>query len=159
MAHLTGTSPYAPGAAETKALREYVDAGGIVLIDVAGGAWQFHESVLKNVLPLPFPDAKLQPLPATHPLLAGDKGVPGDPSALTLRPYARQRLGTAAAPLQMLQSGKGQIIFSTLDLTSGLLGTHTWGILGYEPDDAQAFVQRVLLWAGRPPQDIPATQP
>ena len=38
------------------------------------------------------------------------------------------------------------MIFSPLDLTSGLLGTNTWGIIGYAPDYAQSLLQNIILW-------------
>ena len=38
------------------------------------------------------------------------------------------------------------MIVSDLDLTSGLLGTGTWGIAGYQPQYAQDFVKNLVLW-------------
>jgi hypothetical protein len=46
----------------------------------------------------------------------------------------------------MYSLGKGRVIYSSLDLTSGLLGTNTWSILGYKPAYAQSFVKNVMLW-------------
>ena len=50
-------------------------------------------------------------------------------------------------------AGKGAAIVSDLDLTSGLLGTQTLGIVGYDPAYAHAFVRNVILWTlnGRGP--------
>jgi hypothetical protein len=42
------------------------------------------------------------------------------------------------------------VIFSPLDLTSGLLGTHTYGIVGYDPGYATAVVINLLALAATP---------
>ena len=39
-----------------------------------------------------------------------------------------------------MKLGKGRVIFTPLDVTSGLIGTNTWGILGYTPEYAEAMV-------------------
>jgi len=38
------------------------------------------------------------------------------------------------------------VIVSNVDLTSGLLGTQTWGVYGFEPDYAQSLVENVIFW-------------
>ncbi|MCL5769914.1 MAG: hypothetical protein M1588_01155 [Planctomycetes bacterium] len=45
------------------------------------------------------------------------------------------------------------ILFSPWDITSGLLGTNTWGIAGYTPASAQKLARDILLYAQahRPP--------
>ena len=48
------------------------------------------------------------------------------------------------------------MIFSRLDLTSGLLGTTTWGILGYDPTYAQSFMKNLILWTINE-RDMPKT--
>jgi hypothetical protein len=37
------------------------------------------------------------------------------------------------------------VIFSALDLSSGLLGTSTWGVLGYLPEYSEALVRNLVL--------------
>lgn len=44
---------------------------------------------------------------------------------------------TALVVARMFQAGKGHVVVSPLDPTSGLLGTNTWGIAGYEPGPAE----------------------
>ena len=69
-----------------------------------------------------------------------------------LRPYAAHKLGKSAGRFEGLTHGQGHVLFTSLDLTSGLLGTNTWGITGYQPDYAQSLLKNLLLWtaAGRP---------
>jgi hypothetical protein len=40
----------------------------------------------------------------------------------------------------------GYIVFSPLDLTTGLLATNTWGILGYAPPSCETFLRNLFLW-------------
>ena len=39
------------------------------------------------------------------------------------------------------------VIFSSKDITSGLLGTNTWAIRGYAPDSAQSLACNILMYA------------
>ena len=152
IAHLTGTAAYTPTEAELRSLRRYVEEGGILLIDICGGAFQFNDAVEKTILPGAFPAAKVEPIPPEHPLLKGDIAGAADLTRLRLRPYASQRLGQIPQRFKILKHGKGTVIFSSLDLTSGLLGTNTWGILGYDPAYAEAFVKNVILWSTEQPE-------
>jgi hypothetical protein len=78
-----------------------------------------------------------------------------------VRPYVVERMGSGIGTLQMLGNRPsntaprpGAVILSSLDLTSGLLGTNTWGVLGFEPAYAQALVKNVVFWSldGAPQQ-------
>ena len=44
-------------------------------------------------------------------------------------------------------AGEGQVILTTLDVTSGLLHTGTWGINGFDPVYCEAMMQNVVFWA------------
>ena len=48
---------------------------------------------------------------------------------------------------QLLKAGKGHVVVSPLDLTSGLLATNAWGIAGYDAATSQALVRNLLMWA------------
>jgi len=39
------------------------------------------------------------------------------------------------------------VIYSPLDLSTGLLNTGTWGVIGYQPESAMEIVKNVILWA------------
>jgi hypothetical protein len=56
------------------------------------------------------------------------------------------RYGRGAGVLRALSYGKGHVLYTPLDITSGLLGTKTLGILGYEPDYAQALAKNIIFW-------------
>lgn len=147
VAHLTGATADTFTPAEIEALRQYVAAGGVLLIDPAGGPGPFEVSFRDVLLPAAFPEARPELIAPTHPLLS--TGPPGmqDLAVPKLRRMTIDALGSHAGRVMELRFGRGHVIFTPLDLTSGLLGTNTWGILGFAPDYAQALVQNVILWA------------
>ncbi len=146
IAHLTGTAAATFDASERKAIQTYVSAGGVLLIDSCGGSASFTKSI-QALLPSLFPAAQPWIVSDSHPIRAGlSPGIEPLP-ALKLRPYAIQKLGQTPPRIELYEVGKGCVIFSPADLTSGLLGTHTWGIVGLDPASAQAFVMNTLIWA------------
>jgi len=107
----------------------------VLLIDACGGDNDFKLSVRDKLIPVAFAGAKAAPLP---PSLA---------MPMRLRPFSVARPGNAAPRIQLLSFGKGYVVFSPLDLTNALLGTNTWGIDGYQPASAQAFLKNLIEWA------------
>jgi hypothetical protein len=145
LAHLTGTADIHFAAAAVKAVHDYVTAGGVLLIDPAGGSPDFTQSVLTTLLPQAFPHVMLQPMSSDHPILAG-AGNCMSPITLKLRPRAAELLASATTPLDYLTAGRGMLILSRCDLTTALLGTNTYPIVGYEPDVAANLIRNILLW-------------
>ena len=70
-----------------------------------------------------------------------------------VRPFVFKAIGSKIPPVHVLDVGKGAVLISDLDLTSGLLGTNTLGIVGYDPAYAHALVRNSILWTlnGRGP--------
>lgn len=149
LATLTGTDAHAFSPAEAAALRAYVEGGGTLLIDSVGGDNAFTRSVRDKLLPAAFADGIEQNIAPDHPLFKDLKPGLANASPVRLRAYAIDRLGQVAPPIRLIKVGKGQVVFSALDLTSGLLGTNTWGIAGYEPVSAQKFARNLVLWVNR----------
>ena len=146
VAHLTGAQAYTPTDAEVTALKAYVESGGMLLIDACGGSTAFATSI-SGLLPRAFPNAKIEPLADSHPVYKGEEpGMDKLPAPL-LRPYAERQVGRKSARIDVVRAGKGRVLYSPLDLTTGLLGTNTWGIAGYRPSYAQSLLKNVLLWA------------
>jgi hypothetical protein len=118
IAHLTGTAKAAFNASDARALRTYVEAGGVVVIDPCGGPNAFHYAVGADLMAKP-----------------------------RVRPFAIESLKeSGTGSIQTITLGKGHVILLPLDLTSGLLGTGTWGIAGYEPGYAQDLLKNVVFW-------------
>ena len=155
-AHLTGTARVGFGDADVAGLRAYVEGGGVVLIDPTGGMNPFDTDVRDGLLPRAFPSEFPRLLDPTHPLLKG--GAPGmdDCSRTRVRGYTLEKLGGGIATVQMLvpntSPSAGAVILTSLDLTSGLLGTNVWGILGFDPKYAQSLVKNAIFWTldGKP---------
>jgi hypothetical protein len=144
LVHLTGTGPVHFNTGELKAIHDYVDGGGTLLIDACGGSSEFLKSMVGDVLPHAFPRSLLADIQGDNPILAGS-GAGMTPVTLKLRPWREEVDGTTTQPLQYLTQGKGMVIFSTVDLSTGLLGTNTWPVNGYQPDTAYDLVRNVLL--------------
>jgi hypothetical protein len=165
VAVLTGTFKQAWTPAEAAALKAYVEAGGVVLADATGGSGAFDATVT-DLLRAAFPGTRLEPIAPTHAMLAGKIVGTEDLGKRRLRTTTIQRLGRTGGLLQVLSAGKGHVIVSPLDVTSGLLGTDTGGILGYEPAYAQSLVKNVIFWTqdgqkdrAAAPTAAPATLP
>ena len=152
LAHLTGAAAFDPTLAQITAVQKFVDAGGTLLIDSAGGNAAFSGSAIQ-LLSKAFPDASLKKLPATHPLfIAAFPGMDTLADMPALRSYTQTHLGKDVGAIEAFPHGKGRVIYTSLDITSGLLGTHTWGIFGFNPAYAQSLLKNTLLWiaAGAP---------
>jgi hypothetical protein len=158
LADLTGTASHQFTDDEVAAVRAYVAAGGVLLVDACGGQTAFADDVRGGLLARAFPGASLQPMPPSHPMLQATRPGADDLANLTLRPYAMQLVGPDVK-LQMLSFGKGVVVFSPLDFTTGLLGTNTWGVVGYDPAYAAALVKNVILWADARAVGRPASVP
>lgn len=149
IAHLTGTARHDFSAEEVAAAKAFVEAGGVLFIDQCGGTGEFHQSVLDTLLSKAFPNSTLAPLePAEHPLFRGGWETSGmdDLTKPRLRQFTVPGRVNEAAPILGFAAGKGHVIFTPIDVTSGLLGTRTWGIAGLHPDYASAFVKNLIFW-------------
>ena len=83
---------------------------------------------------------------AGHPLTAESAFGMNALGTPKLRGAAINNLGTGAGYLREIATGRGHILYTPLDITSAMLGTHTGGIIGYEPDYAMGLVSNVILW-------------
>jgi hypothetical protein len=145
VAHLTGTAAVALDDAQLAAIKNFVESGGVLFVDACGGSEAFTQSV-HAAMGKAFPNAKLAPMPDNHALLKGGANGAIELSKPQLRPYAESKVGKTLR-LETLSAGKGHVVFSPLDVTTGLLGTDTWAVLGYESDYAQNLVKNLVLWA------------
>jgi hypothetical protein len=146
VAHLTGNADVTFTDEQAAALRAYVEAGGVVLIDACGGSHAFNEGVRKSLLPRAFPNAAPEKLPVSHPVLSAD-AEGAEPLPLRLRPWATDKLKLTTPSLETIKAGKGTVIVSRVDITTGLLGTNMLTVIGYDAPYAQAVVWNMLGWA------------
>jgi hypothetical protein len=167
IATLTGQGNFVPPDSDLPAVRNFIEQGGILIVDSWGGNREFAGAIQAwlnklgsgaTTAPTNGPGANtpsapgfLQPIEPTDPLLhAGGPGQ-GDLSKEKLRLYALTQLGGSggAMHIETMKLGKGRVIFTPLDLCSGLLGTDTWGILGYLPEYSEGLARNLVAEAGR----------
>ena len=94
----------------------------------------------------------LAPIPLTSRLYNGSIPDSVNATRAEYRWYYRFKVGSRSTPRLsgVEMNGRYAVIFSEEDITSGLLGTNTWGILGYATDTAQALARNMLLYAKDP---------
>ncbi len=145
---LTGTASFKLTPAQVAALRGYLAQGGMLFADAAGGSLAFGDG-MHNLIQQLYPHATLESIPLTDPLITGSfaGGVPIN--KVQYRKFFVTRYGLKNAPrlLGVKQGNRWVIVFSPWDVTSGLLGTNTWGIAGYAPQSAQAIAGNIMLYA------------
>lgn len=152
VAHLTGTAAWKPSAAEVAAIKAYVEAGGVLLIDDTGGSGAFAAAVETSVVGA-LAGARREPAGENHPLMAG--GEPGMTALGRMKPRnftSEKGPGPRGSAIHVIRAGQGAVVLSYIDLTTGLLGVQTWGVNGYDPASAEQLVRNVVLWAvdGKP---------
>lgn len=149
LAHITGVRQATIDPACADHLKAYVNAGGTLLIDCAGGSGEFADSV-EPWIEKTF--GKAAPIANDSPFFTGSKL---DPKSLAPRAYAVKKIGAkAGSRLQgVTVNGRLAVIYSRDDLTHGLLGRRVDGIIGYKPDSAEQIARAAIrLATGKPSQ-------
>ena len=152
VAHMTGTTGFSASETDVAAVKKYLEDGGTIVADAAGGSPAFtvaFDKLMQQVTGKPIP---LAAIPQTSKIYNGS--IAGS-TAMTKADYRwsyRLKMGTrTTAQLKGVEmGGRFAVIYSEEDLTSGLLGTQTWGILGYTPESSQSLVRNVLLYGKDP---------
>ena len=157
--HLTGVGAISFSSADITALRAYLNAGGMLFADSAGGKTAFTASCSLLIQSL-YPGSTLRAVPAKSTLFTGM--MPGGINATKVK-YRTfgTNIGHPRTSPQLFgirRNHRWVVVFSSKDITSGLLGTNTWAIRGYAPESAQALACNVVMYsvAHRPnaPPDI-----
>ncbi len=143
VAHLTGTDAAVFSTQQLDALRSFIAAGGTLLIDCAGGSSAFAGAVEPMLAEL-LPDAKLEPLPDSHPMLLTPRG---EKMEIAFRGYARKLVGDLRNEPRLKCVKQGErvaIIYSREDLSAGMVGNPVDGVVGYSPSTATELVVRLV---------------
>jgi hypothetical protein len=147
LAVLTGNTAVNFGRMDLHLLHDFVANGGVLIIDSTGGSKAFDTAIHQSLLPRAFPEASLSDLTPNHPILAGNNPCMDPLPRPRLRNYASLVLNAKAPNVQIASIGKGAILVSDLDLTTALLDSGTYHILGYTPAYAQSLMKNVILWS------------
>jgi hypothetical protein len=152
VAHLTGTAKFTLDAAARKEITDFVDAGGTLVIDAAGGSPAFAEAA-ETELEAMFGDqatkGMARPLPADHALyLLPNAKV----DRFGYRRFARKGVvGDLRGPrLKGIKTKAGDrvaVFYSREDLSAGLVGEPVDGIIGYDVPTATPIMRNILLYA------------
>jgi hypothetical protein len=169
--HLTGTTKMTFDEAQRKEIKDFVNGGGLVVVDAAGGNGDFASSIERE-MSLLWPDATRQfdkPLPPDHALYkaAGKlpdvvltpppKGAATKPTTTSAEPlevryrdfFRRSVAGRTDAPLLrgLEVDGRLAVLYSREDISTGLVGMPIEGILGYSPESATEIMENILIYA------------
>lgn len=146
LAHLTATHQPDLSDADLRGLSRYLENGGLLLVDAAGGdpsVAPWAEGTLRKL----FPAIEIRNLPASHAVYANVVDADGK---LDYRPGSAARVGSRhAEPLLRgaYLNGRLVAVVSDEDLISGLTGFPHDGIVGYAPDAARALVANLVRYA------------
>jgi len=148
VAYLTGAGAIPLSAEEQKALKAYLEGGGFLWAEAAGGSPGFIGALRKLVLEM---GLKFKRIPQTEPILNGR--FDGDAKGYSLisgvgfkRSLRVSRLGQNHADLMGIYQGDKLVgVFSMFDILFSTTGYNAYGCRGYKPQDAKAVATNVLL--------------
>jgi hypothetical protein len=148
-AHLTGNTVLKLSPAEREEIKNFVEAGGTLIIDALNGDVNFADAVeleLKTIFP--GSDKELtQPLPLSHPLF---NPAGAEIKEVQYRVFASKILleGLRRPRIRAIKvNDRAAVFFSREDITTGLVGQQVDGILGYTPQSATELMANMLLYA------------
>ncbi|HEY2587221.1 MAG TPA: DUF4159 domain-containing protein [Tepidisphaeraceae bacterium] len=155
-ANLTGTGKLTLTPAARMAIKRFVEGGGTLIVDAAGGDVTFADSA-QNELTAAFGESKkLELLAPEHPVYR-EPGVPID--HVGWRSFALDKISDKRrAKLEGITFGKRVgVFFSRYDLSAGLVGQPVDGIYGYDPQTATNLMAAMLIYAENGGAAPPAT--
>jgi len=147
VAALTGTGRLGLTDAEKQALKAFVESGGTLIMDAAGGSEAFTQSAMELLTEL-FGRDSLGRLPAWSPVYR----FPDFPiDSVRYRRAARLRFGNANTPrlLAVTLKGRPAALLSRDDLTAGLVGYPCYTCVGYAPESAAELMRNMVLYGIR----------
>ena len=129
VAHLTGTGRLVLPEKARDEIKKFVEGGGTLIIDAAGGSSEFGIDAQTMVLAM-FGGQTAQ-LAADHAIYKAGFPI----SEVEYRPWARKFLGNIRAPRlrAVMVNNRPGVILSAEDLSVGLVGHPVDGITGYIP--------------------------
>jgi hypothetical protein len=149
IAHLTGTTQYKLEDAQRKAIKAFIDSGGTLIIDSAGGNAQFAQSTEEELATIFGENAKRLAVAwqADGPVYHAAGAAP----EIAWRTFSKATVGNLkGGRLRGLKiKDRIAVIYSPEDLSVGLVGQPIDGINGYEPKTASALMADALLFADK----------
>ena len=143
--HLTGTGEFTLEPAAREKIKVFVDGGGTLLVDAAGGSAAFATAAERELRAVFGDEADQLTQPAGELEMFGEvEGVP--PLRVSWRLAAVMALGGPDGLLvrAIVKDGRPAVLWSAQDLSVGLVGMPVAGVVGYAPETATALVARVV---------------
>jgi len=143
---MTGHFPFRLTAEEIQALRRHLERGGFLFADACCGRKAFDASFRRMVAEL-FPGGRLEPLPATHPILSGELGFRLD--RVQYRPAVLAEQPNLCTPVLegVTVEGRTALVYSPYSIGCPLDGHFCYGCRGLEPYDARKLAANIVLYA------------
>ncbi|MCL2646992.1 MAG: DUF4159 domain-containing protein [Phycisphaerales bacterium] len=144
LAHLTGTAPFSLSDAQRSELAKFLQTGGTLFIDAAGGSYPFADSATAELTKILPNDANQleQLIPFADPLYQN----PTTSLTFDMRTWAlRERLAKNGPQLRAIrQNNRIIVLFSREDISNALVGIPSDGVIGYTPDSATTLTRHLL---------------
>ena len=148
IATLTGTGTLLLTADEQTAIKNFVNGGRTLVVDAAGGDKEFAESA-ETLIEEMFPARRqrLRQLALASGLyrLAGHRI---EAVKFRRRTYARYKTKYPQLAAALIGRRPG-VIYSSLDLTAGLVGYLSFTVDGYHPDSAFELMRNILIYSNK----------
>lgn len=144
VATVTGTTKLELDKPQREGLVRYMLAGGMLVVDAAGGSEAFAASADKLLSEL-LPGAKYEVLPPDHPLY----NLPGMKiEKVTFRSAMRRLVADNPKPRLrgLFYHDRLVAVFSREDLTAGLVGYACWGLKGYQPQSSFELMRNAVVY-------------
>ncbi len=142
--YLTGLDHFAFSQQEISSLKQYIQSGGLLLINNGLGLGTFDAAVRREIKKV-LPNVTLESIPAGHNLHSGIF----DTSTVRYTPsLARSKPGLGNQPhlLGAMMDGQLRVIYSPYDLEAGWLEVHYPQMRGYESISAQRLGMNMILY-------------
>ncbi|MGA2500016.1 MAG: DUF4159 domain-containing protein [Tepidisphaeraceae bacterium] len=141
--YMVGQRKFQFNDATRKRLREYLDNGGVMVVDCAVGSSEFDQAFRDEIKQI-YKDRQLKPLAANHPLF----NFINDTRSVQLAPLAKTLFGNIAQPrLEVIEvDGMLPVIYSRLSMSAGWEQLPRAYNVGYADDDAVKLGVNVLMY-------------
>ncbi len=142
--YMTGQRNFQFSDVTRKRLREYLDQGGMLVVDCAVGSSEFDAAFRREIKQL-YKDRALKPLPRNHPLLS----FVFDTKKVELSPMARNLLpGMDSPQLEVIEvDGALPVVYSPLSMSAGWEQLPRAYDKGYADADALKLGVNVFMYA------------
>lgn len=139
---MAGTGAVLLSPSRSESLKEYIESGGTLVVNGAGGDRDFYLTMRKHLARMFGADAS-GTLTADAPIYTR---AAAPLSAVGLRATAVERLGSLVPRPDVYEvAGRPAVLLSREDMTTGLLGCECRSVDGYTPETAYALMRNIVM--------------